>query len=440
MESQPDSPAARIVILGGGFAGAYCAQALEPRLTRLGADVLLINRTNYFLFTPLLIEASTGTLEPRHAVVSLRRFVRSTRLVTAEVEDVDLQRRRVRYRPAGHVQSSETPWDHLAICLGSVTLMPPVPGLREHGFELKNLADGIGLRDRMIQMLELAEATDDPELARRSLSFVIVGGNYTGVELAGECHDLLHAARRHYRRVPPDLIRVTLVELRERILPTLDEDLARFAADRLSRRGIDIRLGATIQRIEPDRAQLADGTWLPTSTVIWAAGIAPNPLVARIGLPTDERGYIRCDDTMRVQGHDNVWAIGDCAVNPDPRGGTYPATAQHATRQGAALAANMARAIQGRPPRPVQLANLGSVVALGRRSGVAKIFGLKLAGFPAWFLWRTIYLWKMPGLGRTLRVMLDWTVELILPGEHVQLGLHRPRQDPPSPPAPPDPQ
>ncbi|RMD85097.1 MAG: NAD(P)/FAD-dependent oxidoreductase [Candidatus Dadabacteria bacterium] len=415
----------RIVIVGGGFAGAYCAQALGRNARRLGLDVLLIDRHNYFLFYPLLVEAGTGSLEPRHAVVPLRTFLRSTRFRMGEVVALDAQQRSIVVHLAEGDLRQTLAYDHLVLAVGSVTRLPEVPGLREYGFELKSLTDAIALRDRAIRLLELADALGDAEARRALLHFVVVGGNFTGVEVAGELEVFLRQASRSYRNVRPEECRVTLIEITERILPSLDAGLARYAVDRMQRRGIDVRLGTTVEQISRESVQLDDGQVLATRTVIWCAGIAPPPLLERLALPVDERGYLLCRPDMRVDGYDNIWAVGDCAVNPDPEGAPYPATAQHAIQQGRQLARNLMRAARGRPPMPCRIRSKGVLVALGCRTGVARVFGLKLSGFPAWFLWRTVYLLKMPGLARKVRVALDWTVALIFSRDYAELGVHR---------------
>ena len=416
----------RIVIVGGGFAGSWCARALARRLRGKPVEVVLINRTNYFLFTPLLVAAGAGGVEPRLVVVSIRRFIGAAEFIMAEVRSIDRAAKEVEYAVPGLEGTRRLRYDHLALCLGSVTRLPPVPGLVEHGFEMKSLADAIGLRDRMIQMLEIAETVEDPALRRELLHFVVVGGNYTGVEVAGEFDAVIRRARKKYRRVRREEIKFTLVEMMPRILPALDEELATFATEKMRGRGIDVRLKTTVTAIEPTRATLSTGEVLSTRTVIWCAGIAPSPVIARSGLPTDAKGYILCEPTLRVQGMKEIWAAGDSAVAPAPGGGQYPPTAQHATRLGEALAKNIMAALEGREPEPTRLRDLGSLAALGCRTGVAKVFGVKLWGYPAWFLYRTFYLTRMPGVRRSIRIALDWTMDLILRPEHVQLGLHRP--------------
>jgi NADH dehydrogenase len=306
---------------------------------------------------------------------------------------------------------------------GSVTRLPDVPGLRERGFEMKSLADAVRLRDHAICQLERADGSADASLRRRLLHFVVVGANFTGVEVAGEFQDFLQRARRRYHRIARDEIAVTLVELGARILPALDEDLASFARERMVRCGMRVVLGATVARIDDGAATLTNGETLASETVIWCAGIAPSPLLDRVPLPRDARGYLRGERDLRVVGRDEVWAIGDSAVNPGPDGAAYPATAQHAVRLGAHLADNLVRVLRGRRARPCDIRSTGELAALGCRTGVARILGIKLAGFPAWFLWRTVYLLKMPGLARKARVALVWTMDLLFAKETVQLGL-----------------
>ncbi len=416
----------RIVILGGGFGGAYAAQELERRLRPEEAEIVLINRSNYFIFYPLLIEAGTGSLHPRHAVVSLRAFLRRhTTFRMADVTGVDRASRRVTYRLSGSDREETLDYDHLVIALGSVTKLPPVEGLEEHGFEIKGLTDAVALRDRAIQMLELADAIDDPDARRELLHFVVVGANFTGIELAGEFNVFLRAASRTYRNVQVEDCRVTVVELGERILPALEEELAEFASESLRRRGVEIRLGCSVATVASHKAVLTTGEHLASRTVIWCAGIAPSPLIAKLDVPVDGVGYILCERDLRVQGSESEWAIGDCAVNLDREGVPYPTTAQHATQQAKVLGKNLVRALRGQPTAACDITSKGALAALGCRTGVAKVFGVKLAGFPAWFLWRTVYLLKMPGWARRVRVAIDWTLDLVFRPDYVQLGIHR---------------
>jgi NADH dehydrogenase len=309
-----------------------------------------------------------------------------------------------------------------------------VPGLRERGFEMKSLGDAVRLRDHAIRQLERADASADESVRRRLLHFVVVGGNFTGVEVAGEFHVFLRRASRRYQGVARDEIAVTVVELGSRILPALEEDLASYATDRMVRRGMRVELGVSVARIDDGLVTLTNGETLDSETVIWCAGIAPSPLLHRLPLPKDGRGYLLCERDLRVSGRSDVWAIGDSAVNPGPDGVTYPATAQHAVRQGEHLADNLNRVLRGRPTRPCDIRSKGELAAFGCRTGVARVFGFKLAGFPAWFLWRTVYLMKMPGLARKARVALDWSMDLVFTKDAVELGLSsgsgRRRSDP----------
>lgn len=415
----------RVVVLGGGFAGAYCAQQLERRVDRGDVEIILIDRRNYFIFYPLLVEAGTGSLEPRHAVVSLRHFLKHTTLRMAAVRDIDFAQRRVHFTQDAPLGESSLEYDHLVIALGSVTMIPPIPGLREHGFELKELRDAVALRDRAIQLLELADAAQDEAQRRALLHFVVVGGSFTGVEVAGEFDVFLKEASRDYANVRARDCQVTLVEMQKRILPALDEELGEYAAEQLQRRGIRIMTEETVTSVHEDHAMCESGERLDAHTLIWAAGIAPPPLVADLDLPTDERGYILCERDLRVQGREDVWAIGDCAVNIDAAGNPYPATAQHAVRQAEAAAKNIASVLHGKEAAPCDITPRGTLAALGCRTAVARIFNIKLSGFPAWFLWRTVYLFKMPGWARRLRVALDWTMSLFFRRSVVQLGIHR---------------
>ena len=415
----------RIVILGAGFAGAYCAQQLERSVRGDEAEVFVLDHHNYFVFTPLLVEAGTGSLEPRHAVVSIRRFLRRSTFISADVQDIDADRHEVWYRLVGETTRSSLRYDHLVIALGSVASLPDVPGLREYGFELNRLEHAAEVRDRAVQMLERAEGIADLQSRPDVLSFVVVGGNYTGVETAGELQDFLKRASRLYPSISPDSCRVSLVEIQDRILPALDADLASYAARQLRARDVELQLETSVARIREDSVELTTGGTLPSRTVIWCAGTAPPPLLTELPVPVDERGYVECERDCRVQGHERLWAIGDCALNPGPDGMPYPPTAQHAIREGKACARNIARALRRRPSRPCDITPIGNLSALGHRTGIATILGVKCAGFLAWFLWRTVYLFKMPGLSRKVRVALDWTLDLLFPCDSVGLGLHR---------------
>ncbi|MHC4216831.1 MAG: NAD(P)/FAD-dependent oxidoreductase [Planctomycetota bacterium] len=421
---------ARVIVLGGGFAGATCVHYLQKKLRRGEAEVLLIDRNNYAVFTPLLIEAGTGSLEPRHAVVPLRAFLKRADFRMAEIKGVDLDRQQVTCRVIGATADDQVDYDHLVIALGSVTRLPEVPGLRAHGHEMKSLADAVALRDRAIGLLEQADATADPDERRALLHFVVVGGNFTGVEVAGEFEMFLRNASRQYRRVTEDDIKVTLVELSDRILRALDEDLSDYATSHLRKRGVQVLLETTVAEIYCDRLTLNDGRTLDAHTVIWCAGIDQNPVVRDWSLPADDLGYTLCERDLRVKGMEIVWSIGDGAFNIDANGRNYPATAQHALQQGRHLARNLIAALRHRPTKPCDIRSKGALAALGCRTGVARVYGIKLSGFAAWWLWRSVYLMKMPSIARKARVTLDWTVDMLFRRDYVQLGIHRPPDRP----------
>lgn len=417
-----------IVIIGGGFGGAYAAQRLERKLHSREYEIILIDRHNYFIFYPLLIEAGTGNLEPRHAVVSLRSFLKRTTFIMGNVQNIDLHKNVLEYQATGTNDMIQLALDHLVLALGSITSLPPIPGLDRLAFGMKTLSDAVTLRDRAIQLLERANITDDREERKKLLRFVVVGANFTGVEVAGEFDVFLKEASKKYDNVSPEECSIVLVEMTDQILTAVnDPDLAQYAAEKLKKRGVGILTNNTIKHIYQDHVDLNDGNCIDTHTVIWCAGIAPNPLLEKADLPTDKRGYVLCENSLRVEGYEHIWAIGDCAVNPDPQGHPYPATAQHAVAQGHHLAENLSRAVQNQPLSPVKLSSKGVLAALGCRTAVAKVFGIKLSGFPAWFLWRTVYLMKMPGWSRRIRIALDWTMDLFFKRDYVQLGVHEDR-------------
>jgi len=415
----------RIVILGGGFAGAYCARGLEHRLGD-AADVVLIDRHNYFVFYPLLVEAGTGNIEPRHTVVSLRAFLNRTRFIEAAVLGFDPDARTVRARATGRDDAFVLSYDQLVLSLGSTTLLPPIPGLPEHALPMKSLADAVGLRNQAIARLEAAQNEPDRDKRRALLHFVVVGASLTGAEVAGEVDVFLkRATRQPHGYAGREDLRVTLVERSERILGVLDPELSAYADRILRRRGIDVRTGTSVAALERDGVILESGERLEAHTAVWCAGIAPPPLIRELPVPTDELGYVRCRPDLRVDGYDDVWGIGDCANNPDAEGRPAAATAQHAVQQGRHLARNLELALRGRDVVPYRTRTRGTLAALGCRTAVAKVFGIRLSGFWAWWLWRTVYLLKMPGLGRKMRVALDWTINMIFRPEIVHLDVTR---------------
>lgn len=416
----------RIVIVGAGFGGAYAAKALKKHLPK-EHEVTVIDRNNFLTFYPLVIEAGVGNLEPRHVVVPIRRLLGKAEFILGEVTEIDTASQKIRYQVLGGDEAESIRYDHLILAPGSVTKLAPVPGLKEFGFEIKSLADSIEMRDRAIRTLELANTVTDQELRREILRVVVVGSNFTGIEFAGEYQDFLIDCSRTYKNVQKDDIQVYMLEMAKRILPALDEDLADYARRHLADRGLDIRTQTTVKEMTARAATLSTGEVVRTRTVVWAAGVAPPPLLDRIsGLPRNKQGYIDCEPTLLVKGFQNVWALGDCATVIAADGKPYAATAQNATRQGPALAKNLVRMMRNEPLQDFRFNPLGSLAALGDRTAVAKVFGIKTSGFIAYFLFRSTYLAKMPTLSRKVRVFLDWFLDIFFRRDPVQLGMRNP--------------
>ena len=418
----------RVVVLGAGFGGATCAAELVRRLPK-GSEVVVIDRNNYTLYYPLLIEAGVGTLEPRHVTVPFRAQVPAADFRMAEVLSVDVDHKRVHYRVIGGGEDSVR-YDHLVYSLGSVTKVPTnIPGLKERGFELKSLVDAIALRDRGIRLLELANTLKTTEERHALLTFVVVGANFTGTELAGEYHAFMQDAARRYPNVRRTEVRTVLLEFADRILGGTSEGLAEWCVKTLEKRGVDIRTGDTITEVGEDFAQTKGGERIATHTVVWAAGIAPNPTIEEWEVfPTNDKGYIECERDLRVKGLDGVWAIGDSAAVDSPDGKLYGATAQNASRQGPLAARNIVATLAGEELKTFDFSPLGSFAAIGHKQAAAQVFGRELRGFLGWVMYRGVYLMKMPTFKLKVRLIGDWIGELLIPHEPVQVGVHDERE------------
>jgi NADH:ubiquinone reductase (H+-translocating) len=396
-----------VLILGGGFAGAYVA-----RLLRGGRTATIVSRDNFMLYTPLLPEAASGTLEPRHTVVPLRAMCPRAELLLGTVESVDLAAR------TATVDGRTLRWNDLVVALGAVPRTLPIPGLAEHGLSFKTLPDAIHLRNHVLQRLEAADATLDEEERERQLTFVFVGAGYAGVEALAELSDLVEDALRWYPRLQQARRRWVLVDAAPRILPEIPRRLGDYAMRELAARGIEIHVGTTLESAGAVEALLGDGTLIPTRTLVWTAGVAPNPVLREWGLPLDERGRVEVEDLLRVRGHERVWALGDCARVPNARSETPdPPTCQHALRQARRLAKNLAG-----EPKPYGYRMLGQVATLGRHKGIADVLGLRLRGFAGWWVTRSYHLYQLPLAQRKLRVVVDWTVSLFFRRDIVELG------------------
>jgi NADH dehydrogenase len=415
----------RVLVLGGGFAGVYAAQHLEKALGRRDdVEITLVSKENYFVFQPLLAEVISGSIGLTDTVSPLRRLLPRTEIHVREIESIDLERKVVMTSPGFRPHAHALAYDHLVIALGNVTDFRGLRGLPEHAMPFKNLADALHLRSHVIRALEEAAIeSDDPELRRQLLTFVVAGGGFSGVEVAAELNDFVRRVARSYRGLDPNEIRVVLVHSQDRILPEVAEKLALFAQRILTRRGVEIRLNTRLEAATGEEAVLAGGERIPTRTLVSTVPSSPHPLVEALGLPKTKNGRLIVDRFLRIDGHEDVWALGDCAQVPAPEGGFSPPTAQHAIRQAKSAAHNIVAAIRGGEPAAFAFAGLGKMGSLGHRSAVAEILGLHVSGFLAWWLWRTIYLMKMPGWGRRLKVASSWTLDLLLPPELVELKL-----------------
>jgi len=412
-----------IVIAGGGFGGYYAARTLEKVLPQHAARVTLVNDVNFMLFTPLLPGAAAGTLEPRHVVVPLREQLKRTDLwlghVTGAepddnhlvVDSLDGRRHELRY-------------DQLVVALGSISRTLPIPGLAEHAVGFKTLSEAIALRNRVITMLEIAETVHDADQRAEYLTFVFVGAGYAGLEGIAELQDFVTDVIDLYPRCRVQGVRFMLVEARERVMPEVAPRLAAFAERELRGRGMEIRTNTTVESLDERSVTLKGGEVIPARTCAWTAGVKPHPVVARLGLPL-VRGRIEVDQTMRVRGRENVWAVGDAAAVEDParKGQLAPPTAQHAIRQARRVARNVAAELgAGGRVRPFTYRTKGVFVDMGRHQAVASTIGIRWRGFPAWFLARTYHLLNMPGWHRKSRLLVDWTVSLLFPRDISELG------------------
>jgi NADH dehydrogenase len=416
----------QVVIAGGGFGGFYAARSLERRLPAQSARVTLINEANFMLYTPLLPGAAGATLDPRHVAVPLRSQLRRTDLVIGAVTGVDTARRTLAVRRVDGVHL-DLGYDQLVIALGSVSRTLPIPGLAEHTIGLKSLGDATALRNQVLTCFDIAESLEDPARRAEYLGFVFIGAGYAGVEGLAELQDFATEAIELYPRCRAEGMRWVLVEAGQRIMQEVPDSLSEFAERELRGRGIEVSTRTTLREVSASSAVLSDGRSIPARTVVWTAGVMPSPVIARLGLALDPNGRLAVDRTMRVEGQESepagaaaggagtVWAIGDCAAVPDASrpGQPCPPTAQHAIRQGRLVARNVAATLAGGRVRPFRYRTKGVVAELGHNQAVAITLGIRWRGFPAWFIARTYHLLLMPGIGRRLRLLVDWNVALL---------------------------
>jgi NADH dehydrogenase len=420
----------RVLILGGGFGGVTVAQRLQHHFKRdASVEITLVNRDNYFVFVPLLASAASGSIETLHILNPIRRMIPGISFRAEEVIGIDLNRRVVTTASPITGREVRLPYDHLILGLGNIINLASLPGVAQHGKTMKSLGDALHLRNHVISMLEAADVEIDPHMRQELLTFVVAGAGFSGVETVGELNDLVHAVSKNYPSLTRESIKVILLHSRERILPEMGEGLANFALTKLRQRGVDVRLKTRIAAATPHEAILSTGERIPSRTLVVTVGAATNPVLASLALPRD-KDRILTDAFMAVPGMPGIWALGDNAAVPNTaaNGEFSPPTAQYALRQGKRLADNLAAVIRGQPQQqqPFAFPGLGQLCLVGHRAGVAELGGgIKLSGFIAWMMWRNVYLMKLPGWERKVRVGLDWGLDLLFPRELSYINLAR---------------
>jgi NADH:ubiquinone reductase (H+-translocating) len=407
----------RIVILGGGFGGVYAAIHLEKFLAREGGvEVRLVSRDNFFLFTPMLHEIAASDLEITNIVNPLRKLLRKVDVLVSDVSAIDLPNRRISLSCDRSGSLQQLSYDHLVIALGSVTNFHGLAGLEEGALAMKSLPDAIRLRAKVLRHLEDANAECNSVERQSLLTFVVAGGGFAGVETVAALNDFVREALPFYPNLGKEMLRVVLVHSGPVILPELGQSLGCYTEKVLAQRGVEIRLNVRVKSMADEKVFLSDGTCVPTRNLVWTAGTAQSELIS--SLPCQkEHGRLLVNEFLKVPEWPNVWAVGDCAFVPDTRnpGQSHPPTAQHAIREGKVVARNIGATILGRPLKPFSFKTIGLLASIGRRMGVARIFGFNFSGFFAWWMWRTVYLSKLPGLDKKVRVAFDWTLDLIFP-------------------------
>jgi NADH dehydrogenase len=438
------------VILGAGFGGVYTALHLQ-RLFRkdAGVYITLVDRDNYFLMTPLLFEAGSGVLEPRHAVTPIRTLLKKAQFVEADIERIDLEAKVVhaRHSPADRVYALQ--YDHLVLALGGVTNTKLIPG-SEHAFTFKTLSDAIFLRNHIIDLFEQAEVETDAARKRRLLTFVAIGAGLVGIELTGELTEFTANLTRTYKHIDKSELEFHLLEAGPKLMPEMERDLAEYAAEVLRKRGVRILTDTPARRIEPGKVHLpepaagkegaagaagaATPAMIESHTILLVAGVSPSPLLADLPLEKDKKGRVIVESSMRCKARPEVWALGDCAHIPDPNGNPYPPLAQHALREARVLARNIQTGIRspGAALEPFVYKTLGMLASLGHYKGAGRVLKVNIRGFVAWWVWRTYYLMQMPRWSRRFRIMLDWTVALLFRNDVAKLdlfGTHHPTME-----------
>ncbi|MFK4112088.1 NAD(P)/FAD-dependent oxidoreductase [Streptomyces sp. NPDC002176] len=433
---------ARILVVGGGHVGMYTALRLQRKLKRQlrqgDVEITVVSPDPYMTYQPFLPEAAAGSISPRHVVVPLRRVLPDCRVVIGEITAVDHAVRTAAVTTLAteqHGRSAELiGYDELVLAPGSVSRTLPVPGLAEHAIGFRTVEEAIGLRNHVIEQMDIASSTRDPALRDAALTFVFVGGGYAGVEALGELEDMARYAARYYSNLRPEDMKWVLVEATDRVLPEVGPELGRHTVTQLRRRNIQVLLNTRLESCADRVAVLSDGRRFPTRTVVWTAGVKPHPVLAATDLPLDPRGRLRCTAQLAVEGTEHAWAAGDAAAVPDVTapgpGATTAPNAQHALRQARVLGDNIAHTLRGEPLRTYAHRQLGSVASLGLHKGVAQVYGRRLTGRPAWLLHRAYHLSRVPTVNRKARVLAEWTLAGLFKREIVSLGsLEHPRAE-----------
>ena len=425
MDSTPSCQKKRIVILGAGFGGVYTAMHLEKLLKKQNDyEIILVNKENYFIYQPMLAEVVGGSVGLIDTVSSLRKLLPKTTLFVREIDNIDLDKKTVSLSPQFSHAAYELHYDHLVFALGTVTDFRGIPGIHEHALPFKTLADAIVIRNRIIDVVECAASEPDPIIQKELLSFVIGGGGFSGVEVAAELNDFVRALVKKYPTIDPTIVRVVLVHSQQRLMEKeLSESLGLYAEKILTKRGVEIRFNQRLTSASLNEAIIDHTEIVRAKTVISTVPSSPNPLLEKLSLPL-VKGKIKTNSFLLVDGYEDLWALGDCALIPLETGKFAPPTAQFALREGKTLAKNIVAQIRHTPMNSFHFKSLGMLGALGHRSAVAELFGrFKFSGIPAWLLWRAIYWMKLPGFDRKIKVAFSWMLDAIIPIESVQLKL-----------------
>ncbi len=420
--THPGTQPNTLAIVGGGFAGTTLARALADRLPA-GWQLVLVSEESYTTFNPMLAEVVGAAVFPEHVVAPLREMLPGARFVMGKALGADTARRTLLCDTLAGPR--EIAYDQLVLAFGQRANLGLIPGLAEHALPLKLVGDAVHIRNTVLRQLARAELSDEPHWQRTLGRFVVIGGGFSGVEVAGALADFLRSARGYYPRIPPEALGVTLLHDTDRLLPELPQRLGQAAARSLRRRGVDVRLGARASQVGAHAVTLSDGSLLPSTTVVCTIGTQANPLVRALDLPT-QRGRIVVQADGQVPGHAGLWALGDCAATPNAQERAIsPPTAQFAVAQAQQLADNLLAHLQGRATQAFSHRARGMMATTGHRKGVALAFGLQLTGLPAWLLWRAYYLLRMPTLGRKLRIWVEWTWSLFFPLDITHLRFTR---------------